>query len=348
MINSSFRIRRQSPPRLAAVPAQKPTAQPKAQQFTEAAVPKEKGRNWGKLALGLGLAATALTACGTPTPPAADPGSYEIESPEVVVMSQSTQKIDLARETETTCTGTGDSQSCTTENVAYHRVGIHVGEGVVQDLNGNLFAAPQLVSDAPGMNVANPTSVDIDGPWRSDGTIRTNPQGDLELRGNLLGKKNIEVSENEIVVESKGFLGGEMTRVTHDDGVSTIKEGRSTVALVQSQGDHLLVQTRYGGTIAEIRHQEGSGQYSVDHDGWGGETVMTYNSQEMTRKNGRWNGNAVVREEHSDGTVTWKEKSGRHTVATTTQTEDGWTDGGSGLFASDYHYSIDGGTILPG
>ena len=345
----AFSRRHQSPPRRTApqVKSQAPETST-SNPTVEAAAKKDKGPHWGKLAIGLGLAATALTGCGKPTPPAADPGGYEIESPEVVVMSDSTQKIDLARETDTDCTGTGDDRTCTTENVAYHPVGIHIGEGVVQDLNGNLFAAPQLVANTPGMNVSNPTSLNVDGPWRSDGTLRTKEDGTVELRGNLFGKKDLHISDSQVRAESKGFLGGEITRVTNENGVSTVKEGRSTVAIVQSQGDHVLVQTRYGGTIAEIRHEDGSGQYEVDLDGWGGETVMTYDSYEMTRKNGRWNGNAVVRDMKSDGTVQLKEKSGRRTVVTTTIRDNGWKDEGSGVFSSDFDYSFEGGAVLPG
>lgn len=343
---SLSRLRRTSPPSLTPK-----TAMPLQSEAPVALAAKEKKDKfgWGKFALGLGLATTALTACGSPTPPAADPGAYEIESPELVVMSDSIQRVDLARETETDCIGTGEDRRCTTEDVVYHPVGIHIGEGVVQDLNGNLFAAPQLVTDSPGIAVSNPTSLDLEVKWSSDGSLRTKEDGSIELRGRF-GKSKVEISENEVAVDSQGFLGGRITSVTHSDGVSKVKEGsHQTVALVQSQGDHVLVQTKHGREIAEIRHDEDNNQYVIDRgSGFGNtETTFTYDGNEMTRKNGRWNGNAVVRETNPQGEVVFKEKSGRHTVVTTTVGENGWTDEG-GFLSSDFHYTYEGGEVLPG
>lgn len=347
-MNISSRLKRSGPPQRQQAPAT-PAAQ--EDSTTEAAAPQEKdSKKWLKVAFGAGLAATALSACGTPTPPAADPGAYEIESPDLVVLSDSIQRVDLARETRTECTGTGESQSCHTENVAYHTLGIHVGEGVVQDFNGNLFAAPQLAADgAPGIAVSNPTKVEVDGPLRSNGTLKQVDQNTYETRGSLFGKKEITVAENEIDVETDGFLGAsDITRVTNSDGVSTVREGRHKVALVQSQGDHILVQTEHGRTIAEIRHEDN--QYEVHKPGafGGSETTMTYSDSEITRKNGRWNGNTVVRDNNSKGQVEFKEKSGRHTVVTTTVTEDGWIDDPSGLLSGKYTFEVEGGSYLPG
>lgn len=268
-----------------------------------------------------------------------------LESPEVVVMSDSIQRIDIARETRQDCTGSGEDRSCSTENVSYHPVGIHVREGVVQDLNGNLFASPQLVAPgAPGVAVSNPESVTADGPWGHDGTYRRHDENTFHTNDSVFGKKEIDFNDNEIVVSNRGLFGGETTRVTLKDGVATVKEGRHVDALVQSQGEHLLVQSRSGKEMAQIRHSEG--RYEVKEPGlFGGDTTtMRYNDQEVTRKNGRWNGNAVVR----SGENEFKVKSGGRTNSTTTIKENGWVDKDGGLFGSEMTYEFSGGKVLPG
>ncbi|MCA9775389.1 MAG: hypothetical protein KC800_01675 [Candidatus Eremiobacteraeota bacterium] len=337
-------LHRLSPPR--ALQAPRNHVEQADADTAPAQVPESKDRiSLGKIAVGLGFAAVALTGCTNPTPPAADPGAYELESPEVVVMSDSVQRIDISRETREDCTGFGEERSCHTENVSYHPIGIHVGEGVVQDLNGNLFAAPQLVAPGtPGIAVANPERVEVDGPLGHDGRYQREDENTFHTEDSVFGKKAIDFNDNEIVVTNRGLFGGESMRVTLDGGVATVKEGRSVVSLIQSQGDHLLVQSRYGNEQAQIRHQDGS--YEVKEPGLfgGGTTTMNYNDQEITRKNGRWNGDAVVRSRLNE----FKVKSGRHTETTTTVNEDGWVDQYEGLFGSKMTYQFSGGSVLPG
>ena len=338
-------LHRLSPPRACRPNAAPP--KPEVSDSTSAQVAEPKDRiGLGKIAVGLGFAAVALTGCTNPTPPAANPGAYELESPEVVVMSDSVQRIDISRETREECSGFGEERSCHTEKVSYHPIGIHVGEGVVQDFNGNLFAAPQLVAPgAPGIAVANPERVEADGPLGHDGSYRRHDENTFHTEDSAFGKKGIDFHENEIVVTNRGLFGGESMRVTLEDGVATVKEGRSVVSLVQSQGDHLLVQSRYGNEQAQIRHEDG--RYEVKEPavfGGGSTTTMNYNNQEITRKNGRWNGDAVVR----SGENEFKVKSGRHTETTTTVKKDGWVDKYEGLFGSKMTYEITGGTVLPG
>ena len=337
-------LHRLSPPRASRSKAATPKPESSATTSAQASEPKDR-IGLGKIAVGLGFAAVALTGCTNPTPPAVDPGAYELESPEVVVMSDSVQRIDISRETRQECHGSGEQRTCHSENVSYHPIGIHIGEGVVQDLNGNLFASPQLVAPgAPGIAVANPERVEADGPLGHDGSYRRHDENTFHTNDSVFGKKAIDINDNEVVVSNRGFLGGESMRVTLEDGVATVKEGRSVVSLVQSQGDHLLLQSRYGNEQAQIRHE--NGKYEVKEPGlFGGDTTtMSYNSNEITRKNGRWNGNAVVR----SGENEFKVKSGRHTESTTTVREDGWVDQYEGLFGTKMTYEITGGNILPG
>ena len=191
----------------------------------------------------------------------------------------------------------------------------------------------------------HPERVEADGPLGHDGSYRRHDENTFHTEDSAFGKKGIDFHENEIVVTNRGLFGGESMRVTLEDGVATVKEGRSVVSLVQSQGDHLLVQSRYGNEQAQIRHEDG--RYEVKEPavfGGGSTTTMNYNNQEITRKNGRWNGDAVVR----SGENEFKVKSGRHTETTTTVKKDGWVDKYEGLFGSKMTYEITGGTVLPG
>lgn len=334
----------QSPPSRS-VPVE--SSQAEVEPAPSAAVEDKTSLTWGKIALGAVLGATVLTACGSPTPPAADPGSYQLEDPDVIVMSESIQRIDLRRETTEECTGFGEEEECDTENVDYHQVGIHLGEGVVQDLNGNLFAAPQLVAPgAPGLAVSSPDSVKVDGPLWSNGSLERTEDGNYELRGWLFEDRDIDVADGSIRV-SGAFGAGDMS-VTNEAGVTTITEGWNDVTLVQSQGSHVLVQSQYGRPIAEIEHDRTEGTYKVDPDRIAArDTVMTYDAREITRKNGGWNGDAVVTEERS-GRTEYHQKSGRHTVVSTTVTDQGWKDEIHSFLGDTTTYSVEGGQYLPG
>lgn len=107
-----------------------PTRQPKATRPSPESAPqaaqenKESSFGWAKAALGLGLAAGTLAGCTDPVPPAADAGAYSFENPEVVVLSDSIQRVDLSREQTRECTGFGEDEDCSWEDVAYHPIGL--------------------------------------------------------------------------------------------------------------------------------------------------------------------------------------------------------------------------------
>ena len=216
-------LHRLSPPR--ALHARRPQAEQVDTAPAQLAESKDR-ISLGKIAVGLGFAAVALSGCTNPTPPAADPGAYELESPEVVVMSDSVQRIDIARETREDCTGFGEERSCHTENVSYHPLGIHLGEGVVQDLNGNLFAAPQLVAPGtPGIAVANPERVEVDGPLGQDGRYEREDENTFHTEDSVFGKKAIDFNDNEIVVTNRGLFDRVQGEIRSPHGDDNDREG---------------------------------------------------------------------------------------------------------------------------
>lgn len=323
----------------------KATSKPVAERnLGEAQVESKDSFSWAKAAVGLGLVASALSGCGTQQAPAPDPGVYEMEAPELVVMSDNIQRIDIEREQTEECTGIGEDRDCDWEDVAYHPMGIHIGEGVVQDFNGNLFAAPQLVAQqAPGNAVFSPERVEIDGVLGTGGTMSRKDSDTFETRGFSLGRTEIEVNDNSVDVTANALFGRhDVTSVATQNGVATVKEGRYVEALVQSQGDHLLVQTNHGRTMAEIRHSEADGSYTVKRPGlFGGSTTeVQYNENSLTRKDDRWTTATVSRV----GEDQVKVKQGPFGVVTTTKTADGWNDDYLGPGSTDYKF--EGGTTI--
>jgi hypothetical protein len=319
----------------------------------EARIEDKSSFGWAKAALGLTLAAGALTGCvGEPVPPAPDPGAYEIDSPEVVVLSDSVQRIDLSREQERECTGFGEDESCSYVDVAYHAVGIHMGEGIVQDLNGNLFAAPQIVAPgSPGIAVANPDYVFVDGPLGSEGTLTKTDNG-IVTGGSIFGRARIEVSDNEAVVMQKALFGGEYEtmRVTTNNGVGTVSERRWDQQVVQSQGEHILVQTDRGHKLAEVRHNEDNNTYKVTKDALfrDYEVTVTYGPDAVNFETNTWGSDSSVsRSRNSSGNEQFQTKDGAFRRSTVTVREDGWNEKYHGLFGGSLDYTVRGGETLP-
>ena len=347
------RFRTSSPPPRALSPEISKSPQ---LELEKAAVQKDETNfGWAKVGAGLGLAALALTGCTDPVPPAADPGAFELENPELVVMSDSIQRIDLARETDEVCTGIGEDETCTTVDVDYHDIGIHFGHGVVQDLNGNLFAAPQLVAPgAPGLAVSNPSRVVADGPLGSGGTLVQTEHGRYTTDGSLFGyRQTITVEGDQALVEGTGLFGGkyEKMKVAVADGRASVSEGRYVAQYVQSQGDHLLVQTRYGGEIAEIRHDTSAHRYEVRRPALFGDynITMTYGPNRATRSSDSWGSGerTVTRTTNEKGNTVFEKRDNSWRGTSTEKTDDGWTHHYRSLFGSRVDYDVDGGHLLP-
>jgi len=322
--------------------------------MSAATAPEKSKFGLAKVALGLALASGTLSGCGTPVPPAADAGAYELEDVEVVVLSDSIDRIDIARETHEVCTGSGDDESCHETDDPYHPIGLHLGHGVVQDLNGNLFAAPQLAADqAPGRAVANPDSVFVDGPLFTEGHLNRTGAGSFDIEGSVFsGDYTIDLDGKSAVVTSRALFGGryESMRISHVDGTSTISEGRWDQEIVQSQGEHLLVQGTHGAKLAEIRQDREAGSYSLTQDVlFGNDTVITatYGPERYGRSSNRWGGGRFRVEKNSSkqDVVTINRGSPDYTI---TPMGQGWSQKNHGFFGgSSDLYQVTGGVTLP-
>lgn len=335
-----------------------PSRGPASQQAPSAAEAAPHKRSTGSLlaaAAGLTLAAGALAGCGGPTPPAAEAGAYSMETPEVVVLSDSMQRIDLSRETETQCTGTGEDETCTTEDVSYHPIGIHFGHGLVEDLNGNLFSAPQLIAqDGPGIAAKNPDKVFLDGPLGTEGNLNRVDAHTVETRNSLFGYHTITLSPGQAVVSGPTLFGGkyEQMRVRVEDGVARISEGRWDQEIAQSQGDHILVQNQLGTELANIKHSADGHTYSVTRPSLFKDYSLnvTYQGGNVSFTDNAWGKDPVITSgQNAQGQTTFETRTGGWRNNTTTVTSDGWNDNSPGLFGgSTVEYHINGGRMLPG
>lgn len=326
---------------------------PKAQSTThkdlsQAAVQTEDGFSWGKVAAGAGLAASALMGI-TGAASAAEVVAAEqvVESPEVVVMSESIQRIDLERRTEQDCnTDSSGSTVCEDVEVAYHPVGVHAGQGVVRDLNGNLFVAPQIVSDhAPGVAVVNPDRVDVRGPFGSRGRLERESDGDYETSGSLFGRYTLDVDRDGIEVGEKGLFGSSwQVEVTKRGNSVRINERYGQDRTLDADGD-LSNSGFFGGSTVEIRHTEG--QTTVEYPGWfAGSTTVTYSDSELERRDNGWLTSRVV----EDGNE-YRVKDGSifgTTLSRTEKTKQGWTDKSGAFWGTSYRYTLEGGETVPG
>ena len=337
----------QSPPRLNSPKSF--TFSPSESRFAGARTSDRKSmKTAAMVAAGVGLAVGAVALfSGEPVAPAEDPGAYTLENPDVVVMDDSLDRIDLSRETDTQCSGTGEDEVCVEVSRDYHRVGLHIGHGVVQDLNGNLFVAPQLAApDAPGKAAVNPNSVDLEAPLFSEGHLKQTSPGHYEVSGSLFGfRHEIDINGNEARVTQRGLLGSfESMRIENDNGVVTVVEdGWSRQEIVQSQGDHLLIQGQWGGKYGEIRHNPEAGEYSLTRpslfSNW--EYNVSYSPEQYTRSSNT-GASTVSATSNGDGSTTtqlgWLQGG-----YDSNDTSTGWTTKAHGLLSGTYTYTVDGG-----
>ena len=343
-----------SPPQLGAGEKKSPDLE--HLEMSAGAEKESNDTSWGKVALGLVMATSALAGCelGEPVAPAEDPGSYVLDSPEVVVMSDSLARIDISRETEDDCTGFGEDEVCYESDVAYHRMGIHVGHGVVQDFNGNLFAAPQLVADgAPAAAVSNPESAVLKINGKERGRISKVDEKTVELSGRL-GRGLLGNDNGTITSTRESLFGGATTRTlaSSDGQVTTIFEGTRADTLVQSQGEHLLVQSPHGRAKAEIRHHGAEGYYEVSFPRRSSSYNYTvdYNEEQMTvERNGRVR-LSVQREQSDDSGAEFNTKVNDRGRGVNIELKDqGWKEFKPGIVwgkrVSEVEHS--GGTLLP-
>lgn len=352
MLSLKTKARRQrfaSPPRLRKE-AERP--QPESQDLSAARHREKSGISWGKIAAGVGMVAgTALSMAGPAS--AAPPVEVELEAPEVVVLSSSIERVDLERKTETDCdTDSSGAPICQEENVAYHPVGVHAGKGVVRDLNGNLFVAPQLVAkDAPGVATVNPDFVEVRGPFGSRGRLERQRDGDYRTDGSLFGHYNIEMSKDSAEIRERGLFGSSWQVEIENHGSRTrINErfGMDYDLKVDGNETELEQVAFFGGASWDIDYKPNS--VTVDYPGWlTGETTVSYDSDSLERRDNGWLTSRVVTGSEG-GQPAFTVKDGgvfSSSISHTVDTKAGWTDRAAGLFSSSYRYKVDGGQNVP-
>ena len=337
MTTQTLRAKFSSPPSLRKSAPQSQAAP----EMKEAQHRQRDGVSLGKLALGLGVAAGALVGCAEMAPAEA---VHQLESPEVVVLSESTQRIDLAREQN--CVGFGDFKEC--EDVAYHPVGIHLGEGIVQDMNGNLFAAPQLVAKgAPGAASINPEILEADNSYGASGILVQKAPGFFEMDGAIFGRANITTGSTEARVTTPAFFRDkEHLNINGSGQEAFIREGSGETHVVRANGDHISVQNAKGETVAQVRHNERKGEYKVD--GGFNETSVHYNRHTSVLKEDGWAVGEVTRRNDGSQWDNFDTKAGPHTVVETSRYQNGWSDTQSGPYGARVDYVHTGGRSLNG
>ena len=341
MLTQSLRARFQGPPSLRKA-ASKPDSV--SNRDLQTAQHREKeSLSFGKLALGLGLVAGAVSGCADMA--SAQP-EVQLEAPEVVVLSESTQRIDLSREQDEQCVGFGAARECVTEDVAYHPVGIHLGEGIVQDMNGNLFAAPELVAKgAPGAAVESPQILEADNSYGATGILQQTAPNTYQMGGDLFGQAQISTGPNHSRVETPGlFRNKEHLNIHSGVDQAFIREHSGQVSIVKAHNDHISVHNEDGGPIAQVRHNERTGEYTVDH-GFS-ETSIHYNGRQSVRKEDGATVSEVTRRRDGSEWDNFDTKSGPYTVLETSAYRNGWSDTHSGPYGTRTDYVYTGGTSL--
>ena len=344
--NTGLKRRFQSPPKLNS--SESFTFSPSSPSFGKA---RTRGSNKAKTAavvtagvgLAVGVAALFSGEPVTPVAPAGDSGAYTLENPELVVMDDSLDRIDLSRETD--CSSTGDG--CTETNRIYHRVGLHVGHGVVQDLNGNLFVAPQLAAEGiPGKVAVNPTSLDLKATRnQEEGRLRETSPGHYEVSGGMFGsRQEIDFNGDEVTVVQRGLFGNyESIRIENHDGIISITDAAFGKQFIQPQGDHILVQGSRGQKYGEIRHNPEAGEYSLRKPyplgHW--EYNVSYSTQHYTRSSNT-DESTVAAVSNGEGSIR-SELGWNRGGYDSNDTSTGWTTRPEGLLSRTYTYTVDGG-----
>jgi len=339
---------KQGPPALL---PDKPTEAEPAPELQKALVSGDsEAVSWGRVALGAGMALGTLVGMTQSAGAAPPPVEAHFEAPEVVVMSQSIERIDLVRETEEVCeTDFDGEEECHDEDVAYHPVGVHAGEGVVRDLNGNLFVAPQLVADAaPGVAVINPGSVEVRGPLGSRGRLTRDRHGDYETSGGLFGYHSLDVEENQIEIGERGLWGSSWRAEVTNRGESVrINERWDTDHTLTTDGveSELSEDGWLGGYTVTLRHQPG--RTNVTFPGFITDSHVTveYDANSLERRDNGWFTSEIV---HRGGEHAVKKGSIiSTTVSETERTGDGWSDSTGDFFSASYRYRVTGGEFRP-
>lgn len=247
-------------------PLKKDSIQEKAHQCDAALAkarcePSRSSVSFGKFALAALAVGTALTGCRGSDPEPVEPGAYEMVDPSVVVLDSTLVRVDIDRGIELDCPPeASEPVVCTTAEVEYHPVGILLGHGVVRDLNGNLFAVPQLqVKNNVTVALKNPDYAKLETPGlkMNNAELRQTEPGvfTLDAEGESQDYK-IELRGGDAQI-SKRQLGG------FEDGFKVERRSRSQIVVqgadttnIASKGEHLEVRDADGGYPTRIVHTE--------------------------------------------------------------------------------------------
>ena len=126
-------------------------------------------------------------------------------------------------------------------------------------------------------------------------------------------------------------------------GGEVVEDGWSRQEIVQSQGDHLLIQGQWGGKYGEIRHNPEAGEYSLTRpslfSNW--EYNVSYSPEQYTRSSNT-GASTVSATSNGDGSTTtqlgWLQGG-----YDSNDTSTGWTTKAHGLLSGTYTYTVDGG-----
>lgn len=242
--------------------------------------------------------------------PAVDPGDYALFAPEVVVLSAGLERVNVDGDRD--C---DDLETC-------FPIGIHVGHGILVDLNGHVHAVPQLLSSTgDGLAFADPEAASLGG-WPAPYMERTTTG--YELSAPLGARQRlIDVGDGWEFGWRPGQLPG--LSVTWEGDRTVIRDFGEPRLYVQSQGDHLLLQQTLFRDRTEIRYSDDGNVYEVDRLDVMSPVQIAVTLDDRTMLSGRATRVKLTRETNAQGEQELVRTSGLMRRRTTL-TEDGWID----------------------
>jgi hypothetical protein len=238
--------------------------------------------------------------------PAADPGDYALIDPEVVVLSRGLERMAIDHDDEENC---------------LKPFGFHLGHGLFVDVDGNVSAIPQLLAPTgEGLAVAEPDLAVVGVGLFAQVMEREDDRYHIG-RSERFGRY-IEPIENGWALDEP--LQRRPGLIVAFDGTQTVVMNAGWRLLVQSQGDHLLVQQTGIRDRTEIRHGDDGAWYELDRVGPASPiTALTVDDRTVVSGPGH---RATHSRELDDGheALVRRGALGR---TTTTLTDAGWVEG---------------------
>lgn len=279
---------------------------------------------WKKAVLLLATAAStavgmAQTAAAAPAASLAVRQTQDIGM-EVMLLPRGTPRIDLVRQTEMRYQG-GDQRE---RDIPYSDVGVHLGDGLFHDVNGNLSLVPAL-KFGHEVGATDFRRIDMDVPGWDESVVRF---------GNT-----VHYSESPYTRHVFAEVGGTI-RLSNKQGEQTYEQLQNGVQFRSEEGVHWRV-TRDGQNI----HIDGPGEN--DSNIFMTEGVLRVSGQRNRRTDAISLDSSVQINGYGPdsntryGSQTTVEVGGPMNDYTITPTADGYLVEGSGLFEGDRRISID-------